>query len=100
MRTSLKTLAASLSIVASLIVARQLNAQVTVGVNPGASWLGYMNVFETPQHGGGFVFGSGWGTADLSASFSGSVLTLSPNTKRSEERRVGKECRSRWSPYH
>src|SRR5260370_1072527 len=23
-----------------------------------------------------------------------------PNTKRSEERRVGKECRSRWSPYH
>ena len=24
---------------------------------------------------------------------------LSPNV-RSEERRVGKECRSRWSPYH
>ena len=23
-----------------------------------------------------------------------------PNGKRSEERRVGKECRSRWSPYH
>src|SRR5256885_11414298 len=22
------------------------------------------------------------------------------NTQRSEERRVGKECRSRWSPYH
>src|SRR3712207_9413451 len=22
------------------------------------------------------------------------------NPKRSEERRVGKECRSRWSPYH
>ena len=22
------------------------------------------------------------------------------NTCRSEERRVGKECRSRWSPYH
>ena len=21
-------------------------------------------------------------------------------TERSEERRVGKECRSRWSPYH
>ena len=27
-----------------------------------------------------------------------SVLELKP--KRSEERRVGKECRSRWSPYH
>ena len=23
-----------------------------------------------------------------------------PNPFRSEERRVGKECRSRWSPYH
>ena len=23
-----------------------------------------------------------------------------PQTDRSEERRVGKECRSRWSPYH
>ena len=22
------------------------------------------------------------------------------SSKRSEERRVGKECRSRWSPYH
>ena len=26
------------------------------------------------------------------------VVTL--NESRSEERRVGKECRSRWSPYH
>src|SRR5260370_8050314 len=26
--------------------------------------------------------------------------TLSINYMRSEERRVGKECRSRWSPYH
>ena len=25
---------------------------------------------------------------------------LSPEDDRSEERRVGKECRSRWSPYH
>ena len=24
----------------------------------------------------------------------------SEETTRSEERRVGKECRSRWSPYH
>ena len=23
-----------------------------------------------------------------------------PASQRSEERRVGKECRSRWSPYH
>src|SRR5260221_10809382 len=26
--------------------------------------------------------------------------TASSGTPRSEERRVGKECRSRWSPYH
>ena len=25
---------------------------------------------------------------------------IKPRTYRSEERRVGKECRSRWSPYH
>ena len=27
------------------------------------------------------------------------VKEINPDT-RSEERRVGKECRSRWSPYH
>ena len=27
-------------------------------------------------------------------------LTYAQITTRSEERRVGKECRSRWSPYH
>src|SRR5258708_18940485 len=30
----------------------------------------------------------------------GLKLTSSPLATRSEERRVGKECRSRWSPYH
>ena len=28
------------------------------------------------------------------------LLKISPGLWRSEERRVGKECRSRWSPYH
>ena len=27
-------------------------------------------------------------------------VTLDEESNRSEERRVGKECRSRWSPYH
>ena len=34
---------------------------------------------------------------------SGSMVKMAnekKNTTRSEERRVGKECRSRWSPYH
>ena len=33
----------------------------------------------------------------------GGLITIFPinnQTPRSEERRVGKECRSRWSPYH
>ena len=34
--------------------------------------------------------------------FQGQVKMLDevPDAERSEERRVGKECRSRWSPYH
>ena len=28
------------------------------------------------------------------------VTQILPSIVRSEERRVGKECRSRWSPYH
>ena len=28
------------------------------------------------------------------------IVSSAVNTHRSEERRVGKECRSRWSPYH
>src|SRR3712207_9085864 len=28
------------------------------------------------------------------------AVLLRPDVPRSEERRVGKECRSRWTPYH
>lgn len=55
-------------------------ADVNVTVDPGQTWLGYMNVFELPVGGGAFLWGSPWGTADLPATFSGSVLRLSPNT--------------------
>ena len=37
-------------------------------------------------------------TADLVGD--GCIVTLIGGDGRSEERRVGKECRSRWSPYH
>src|SRR3989304_1434310 len=30
----------------------------------------------------------------------GGPLDVGADRRRSEERRVGKECRSRWSPYH
>ena len=32
--------------------------------------------------------------------FDVSAFDAAPELTRSEERRVGKECRSRWSPYH
>ena len=31
---------------------------------------------------------------------SSQIITATPTVPRSEERRVGKECRSRWSPYN
>ena len=33
-------------------------------------------------------------------SWAGALAALAVMAERSEERRVGKECRSRWSPYH
>jgi len=62
--------------------ALESRAQVSVDVNPGSDWLGYMNVFELPANGGGFVFGSPWGIPDLTATFVGNpgTLTLGPNT--------------------
>ncbi len=53
---------------------------VDVTVDSGQTWLGYMNVFETAANGGAFAFGGPWGTPDLAASFTGDVLTLTPNT--------------------
>lgn len=55
-------------------------------VDPGATWLGFMNVFNVggPGYGmagaGGYVFGGTWGTPDLRASFAGPVLSLKANT--------------------
>ena len=39
----------------------------------------------------------GFADAGQAAAERANLLTL---VRRSEERRVGKECRSRWSPYH
>lgn len=67
---------------ASVLMCSAANAVV---VTPGDStnpWLGFMNVFQLPSNGGGFVFGSPWGTADLNSSFNdgAGTVTLSPNT--------------------
>lgn len=71
----------NLCLSALLFVAAQSNSNAaTYSVDPGASWLGYMNVFNLPADGGGYQFGSSWGTPDLRATFNGAILTLSPNT--------------------
>ena len=39
-------------------------------------------------------------TIEAAYIFSIILLVIGSLVTRSEERRVGKECRSRWSPYH
>ncbi|MDB2631216.1 T9SS type A sorting domain-containing protein [Ulvibacter sp.] len=64
-----------------LSTAFMTNAQNTVVADASAEYLGYANVFETVANGGAFVFGSGWGVADLKSvvdAGAGSV-TIQPN---------------------
>ena len=42
---------------------------------------------------------NGWSQEELAHKLGVSRQSIS-KYERSEERRVGKECRSRWSPYH
>lgn len=77
---NIKTTTKNLALALLLLGSVQGQAQSTVTLDPSLAWLGYMNVFNLPSAGGGFQFGSGWGTADLTATFAGSVLTLGPNT--------------------
>jgi len=64
----------------SAVVNVTVSTEISVTVDPTKPWTGYMNVFETPANLGGFLWGSGWATADLRAAFCGSKLILSPNT--------------------
>ena len=49
-----------------------------------------------------FILGSGKYNVNLikAAVEQGGAEIIKLALRRSEERRVGKECRSRWSPYH
>src|SRR2546430_16896015 len=89
------TIIASAIFIVPSTIALQLHATppaILVWVVGGVvSMLGALSLAELgaalPETGGGFVYlarayGPTWGFL------------------RSEERRVGKECRSRWSPYH
>ena len=55
--------------------------------------LGDIVFVDIPTVGETLEAGETFGTIEV-------VKTISDLFLRSEERRVGKECRSRWSPYH
>ena len=46
------------------------------------------------------VFINSWNSASYDRACVHGFIDANDGTIRSEERRVGKECRSRWSPYH
>lgn len=64
------------------IFSTKAQADVTYTVDQDAAWLGFMNVFQLPEDGGGYVFGAVWGVPDLVSVFDNGAdtLTLSPNT--------------------
>lgn len=55
---------------------------VSVTLNATDPLIGFMNVFERPDNGGGFVFGTGWGVSDLvvTTDTGANSITISPNT--------------------
>jgi len=79
MKSFIRTIAASSLAISALVGTGITSNAASVGVDPSAAWGGYMNVFELPSAGGGYQWGSGWGTPDLCANWSGPILTLSPN---------------------
>ncbi|WP_343637764.1 T9SS type A sorting domain-containing protein [Fluviicola sp.] len=56
-------------------------AQNNVTFSANDSWVGYVNVFETPANGGGYLWGSQWGIADLQTTINtgANTMTLQPN---------------------
>ncbi|MCH9661761.1 MAG: T9SS type A sorting domain-containing protein [Bacteroidetes bacterium] len=56
-------------------------AQNTVEVDANADFVGFMNVFETPANGQGYVFGDSWGVPDLKTTVDAGAgtITLQPN---------------------
>lgn len=69
-------------LLAAALTATAASAQTVSVDDSTAPWLGFMNVFELDSNGGGFVFASGWGVPDLTASFDdgAGTVTLGPNT--------------------
>lgn len=79
----MKINAAAVGVLALIAGTATAGNVVNVGIDQSdANWVGFMNVFELPSNGGGFVFGSPWGIPDLTAEFDdgANTLTMGPNT--------------------
>lgn len=72
----------TVGVLAAMLGASAAQAVVVGAGNSGSGWLAFMNVYELPSNGGGFVFASPWGLADLNTSFNdgAQTMTFSPNT--------------------
>ena len=69
-----------------------------LGIDPGSRKTGF-GVVETDGTNTRYV-GSGVIKLPVDQPLAPRLKVLAESLTRSEERRVGKECRSRWSPYH
>jgi len=76
----IRRLATALAVAACALASGSAAADTHFTVSQANLTNGFMNVFELPANGGGFIFGSGWGLSDLTATFSGDDVTLGPNT--------------------
>src|SRR2546430_8977394 len=71
-----------------------------IGCTPGREFPGLADTVRELVDAGMRVSVDSFDAGEIrTAVAAGAELVLSVN-RRSEERRVGKECRSRWSPYH
>src|SRR5438105_10780298 len=79
--------------VGALFVAPAAQAQIMFGNETIGTVQFYGKLY--PQ----YLWGTSKGATQPGESVS-TLVSLTGTVPRSEERRVGKECRSRWSPYH
>src|SRR3989442_10320210 len=98
----------------SVAIYRRLNAGVVNITNRAIAYDFFFNPIPSDSSGSGFILDTRGhiltnhhvvqGAQRLEVSLAdGSKWTaklVGADPQRSEERRVGKECRSRWSPYH
>ena len=73
-----------------------LTAEFTITNTSNETLEAWSYSFTTPHK----VTGVPWGVSTSTESLTNGQTKYTLTGIRSEERRVGKECRSRWSPYH